>query len=266
MTEAEFDRLVERAIVAFLAEGIVARLLARQRKLLAVFGETTIGLDGAAAAVRALREAGWTVRAIASPAGCRLIAEAGHGDLGVGPVTRSNVEALARDCRAVVVATLTIDAAAKLACAIRDDLVSGLVARALERGLPVIAAVDGACPHNPERARRGFRVAPAYRDRLSANLEALKSYGIRLARSERLAGAVRRWLDSEAEERSAVAEPKSGAGMPEPMVATTSPARVFGRSDALMHRGGELRLDRGVLVTPAAADELAKRDIRLVRT
>jgi hypothetical protein len=42
--------------------------------------------------------------------------------------------------------------------------------------------------------------------------------------------------------------------------------RVFSRADAVLCGPGELRLDPQVRVTPWAADELRRRQVRLIRT
>jgi len=259
-----------QAILESLADQVVARLRARRQTALVLFTGTDLGLAQAAAAIQTLRREGWTLRLVFSEAAVSLMLPerlrglgAQADPAGAGP----ELDALLAGCGSVLVPALSVNAAAKVAWGFRDCLASRLLARALELGLPVIAATDGCCPDDPERAISGFRVTDAYRSRLRTNLEALGSYGIRLVSAEALADTARGLL-----------APEAGPARPAAAVAAV-PARpagacraragqraVFSRSDAAQCRAGELRLGRDVLVTPLAADELERRNVHLILT
>jgi len=257
-----------QAILESLADQVVARLRARRQTALVLYTGTDLGLAPAAAAIRALRQEGWTLRLVFSEAAGSLHLPERLRELGApaDPAgAGSDLDALLGGCGSVLVPALSVNAAAKVAWGFRDCLASRLLARALELGLPVIAATDGCCPDDPERAISGFRVTDAYRSRLRANLEALRSYGFRLVSALELADAARAALAPE----GWPARPAAADGPVRPAGACRARAGqrpVFSRSDAVQCLEGELRLDRGVLVTPLAADELKRRNVSLILT
>ncbi|PWC32870.1 flavoprotein [Azospirillum sp. TSO35-2] len=265
MTPADLERVVLNAIVDLLSDRIVERLRARQasswnvpsRHALVLFTGTDLGLVKAAASLRELAAEGWRLRAALSPQARRLLTPALSRDAGLcrlldGAPVDADGEALLDGCGLLLVPTLTATTAAKVACGLRDGLAPWLLARGIERGLRVVAAVDGCCPDNPARAGRGFTAPEPYREMMRAHLRALRSFGVELVPAGALALAVR--------------QTSGGAPARQPVAETPAHGRrVFGRSDAALWRDAELRLGRDVLVTPAAADELRRRDIRLVQ-
>lgn len=271
MTAAELEQAVIRAIVDLLSDRIVERLRARSRSALVLFTGTELGLAKAAAALAALREDGWDLRAVLSPRARPLLTAERAALLRLGALldgTRLDgtddpaEEALFDGRPLLLVPTLTVTTAAKVAAGQRDSLASWLVARALERGVRVVAAFDGCCPDNPARAARGFLVAEPYKALMRANLQTLRSFGVELVPAAGLARAAGGPATRPAMARLVMAPPVMGSVA---AAASAAPAkRVFGRTDAALWQGDELRVDGSLLVTPAAADELRRRNIRLV--
>ena len=265
MTPADLERAVLNAIVDLLSDRIVERLRARQtisggacsHNALVLFTGTDLGLVKAAASLRNLAAEGWRLRAALSPQAHRLLTPALSLDLGLcqlldGAPVDADGEALLDGCGLLLVPTLTATTAAKVACGLRDGLAPWLLARGIESGLRVVAAFDGCCPDNPARAERGFRAPEPYRVMMRAHIRALRSFGVELVPAGALARAVR--------------QTSGGAPVRQPATEVSAHGRrVFGRSDAALWQGTELRLGRDVLVTPAAADELSRRNIRLVQ-
>lgn len=251
----DLERAVSLAIIDCLADRVVETLQARRTAALALFTGTDIGLRQAETSIRTLRDVGWTFRMVLSAGARKVLTAKRLRAFGASPApdASSDVDALLDGCGLLLVPTLSITTAAKVACGIRDSLASRLLARALERGVAVLAASDGCCPDNPERTANGFLVTDAYKARLRSNLEVLQSYGIRLVRAGDLAAAARG-----APARAAPAAPPASA-------ASAAGKRIFSRSDAMRCRDGELRLGRDVLVTSLAADELRIRNVRLIQ-
>jgi hypothetical protein len=269
MDRAALEQAIYQAIVECLADRAIEKLRTSRKRALVLLTGSDLGLQGAMASLGALRDEGWTMRFVLS-AGAQIVltpermrgCDAGALLAAAFPAEAdTDVDALLGDCGLLLVPTLSMTTAAKVAGGIRDSLASRLVARALERGVAVVAASDGCCPDNPERAARGFMVADAYKVRLRSNLEALQSYGIRLVRAKNLAAAVHGAAATGSVTGNAVSTEPTGAG-----VGVAGEKRIFSRGDAMRCRDGDLlRLGGNVLVTPLAADELRSRNIRLVQ-
>lgn len=284
MDPRALEQAILDAIVECLADQVVERLQARPKVALALFTGTELGVSEAVKSIAALRDDGWTMRFVFSQTAGQLrlrdslTGVAGDVSTGQPGGTAGDIDedALLDGCSVVLVPTLSINSAAKIASGVRDSLPSRLVARALERGMAVVAASDGCCPDNARRIASGFHVAEAYKELMRANLEALQGYGIRLARAEKLAHAVRKVNAAAAVPVAAQPAPiappavpvATATGMPcaaEREIPATTGKRVFSRSDAVQCRERVLRLGRNVLVTSLAADELRVRNIQLIR-
>jgi len=283
MDPRALEQAILDAIVECLADRVVERLQARPKVALALFTGTELGVSEAVKSIAALRDDGWTMRFVFSQTAGQLrlrdslTGVAGDVSTGQPGGTAGDIDedALLDGCSVVLVPTLSINSAAKIATSVRDSLPSRLVARALERGMAVVAASDGCCPDNARRIASGFHVAEAYKERMRANLEALQGYGIRLARAEKLAHAVSKVNAAAvpvAAQPARIAPPAvpvaTATGAPGAVDGETPAAtgkRVFSRSDAVQCRERVLRLGRNVLVTSLAADELRVRNIQLIR-
>ena len=290
MDPRALEQAILDAIVECLADRVVERLQARPKVALALFTGTELGVSEAVKSIEAMRDDGWTMRFVFSETAGQLrlpqllngvSAAADASAAKPGSATGEFSEDVLLDgCSVLLVPSLSINSAAKIATGVRDSIPSRLVARALERGITVIAASDGCCPDNAQRIASGFHVAEAYKERMRANLEALQGYGIRLARAEKLAHAVRKMnvagvvpgvVPVTAQSRG-IASPAIPAvsAIDAVVVADGAPCvaaekRVFSRSDAVQCRERALRLGRNVLVTSLAADELRARNIQLIR-
>ena len=285
MLPAALEQTICDALIECLADRVLERLQARRKTVLALFTGTQLGAREAAKSLGALRDEGWTVRLVFSETArqARWPQSLDGLDVDVSSAAQLGAsgdfdeDALLDGCSVLLVSTLSINSAAKIASGVRDSVPSRLAARALERGIAVVAASDGCCPDNPQRIAQGFHVAEAYKQRMRTNLNALQSYGIRLVRADRLAHAAGQLKPNTARETA----PAGQASAPTPRVASralpTVPAadtgvgatagkRVFSRSDAVQCTERMCRLGRNVLVTSLAADELRARNIQLIRT
>ena len=266
MIGAQLEESIWQAIICCLADRIVASLRARQKTALVLLMATDLGLEQLPNCLGVLRHEGWILRSVLSAQARKTFSAAQLNAAGVDPVADddADVDALLDGCGSVLVPALSINSAAKVACGIRDSLASALLARALERGMTVIAATDGCCPDNPERLAQGFLVSDAYKVRLRANLQALRDFGVRLVPACELASAAQQAGGPAAEIRVRAAE---AVTMPSAsFAASAGDRRIFSRSDAVQCQPGELRLGRDVLVTPLAVDELRIRNVRLIQT
>ena len=84
------------------------------------------------------------------------------------------------DSQFVIIPSLTINTAAKVANCISDNLLTNMISRAMATGKPIVAAIDGCCPDNKVREQLGFKVTEAYKAKMRHNLEDMLAYGITL--------------------------------------------------------------------------------------
>lgn len=248
----DLDGLIDRILIDSLSDRIVERMRARARSALVLFAGTDLGLESALLQLHELRGAGWSFEVAEAPE-ARPLLEGRLAGLGAGEAEGTVGDMLARN-GLVIVPTLNMTLAAKVALGIADDPLSALLQGALERGGRIIAARDGVCPNGRERRARGLLPAPAYRNTMSGHLQTLADYGFELSWASRLASAV-----------TARRPAPAAAPAPVSIQAPTQSAGVFGWREARGWQGSELHLGRGVLVTPLAAEELRARAIRLVK-
>jgi hypothetical protein len=102
-----------------------------------------------------------------------------------------NEKALLKDVKHIIIPTLTMNSAAKIALGIADTMATNIIAGAIMKGLTVTAAIDACDPKNTERLAKGYnKIPPAYEKRISAYLYDLQGYGVKLAESGNLYHAV----------------------------------------------------------------------------
>jgi hypothetical protein len=248
----DVDGALDRILIDLLSDRIIERMKVTARSALVLFAGTDLGLAPALEQLGMLRQAGWSLQVVEA-ADARPLLDGRLASLEVVQAQGSGNDLLANN-RLVLVPTLSVTLAAKVALGIADDPLSALLQGALERGSRIVAARDGACPNGRERRARGLLPAPAYRATMSGYLQTLADYGIELSWASRLATAVKGEPLPHALTAPAVSAPPSARS-----------ARVFGWQEARAWQGAELHLGRDVLVTTLAAEELRARAIRLVK-
>lgn len=241
------DTVLDRILIELLSDRIVERMKARATSALVLVAGTDLGLEPALEQLQALHGAGWSFDVALAPEARAFVGDRLATFRPAEGSAEGSAGGLLGRCGLVLVPALSLSLAAKVALGIADDPLSTLLQGALERGIRIVAARDGVCPNARDRRARGLLPPPAYRRMMGGHLETLAGYGIELCWAARLAAAV-----TQAPATPDIAAPAPTAG-------------VFGLSAARGVAGGELRLGRGVLVTPAAAEELRARGIRLVR-
>lgn len=96
----------------------------------------------------------------------------------------------------IILPTLTVNTAAKMANGIQDTQITSMAGWALMMGKPVIAVTNSADPDSPEFNRLGFSAGGGqYRNKLQDNLKTLKMFGVKLVEADYLLPAVMQTLD-----------------------------------------------------------------------
>ncbi|PTV93982.1 hypothetical protein C8J27_11032 [Rhodobacter aestuarii] len=232
---------LDRILIDLLSDKIVAALKARATHGIVLFSDTDLGLEPALSGLEGLRAKGWTMEWQAAPAFRDMLAPR-------LPFAEAPAQVQLVRAGLVLVPTLSLSLAAKVATGIADDPQSALLGEALDRGLRIVAARDGVCPGARDRAARGLTPQnPARRALMSGHLESLAAQGVELCWAARLAHTV--LGTQEAAAPAAVAQDTG----------------IFGWQQARAYGAPVLRLGRAVLLTPLAADILAARGIAIER-
>ncbi|MDR1292159.1 MAG: hypothetical protein LBJ91_02015 [Clostridiales Family XIII bacterium] len=277
---AVIEKIVEDTVVSVLVDQILRRVALHNRKAIVVFTEALLGFDAALDSLRELKKNGLAMTGvIAQSKDEALDRPAIKEALGVASLCgeMGHIEALelAGESDFVIVPTLSISSAAKLAHGITDSVATGVIQAALFKGAVVIASRDASCPNNRQRADMGFSANGAYRFMMSENLGKLSDFGVRLTSSDGLADAViAEGLCLARIERRTSADRAPGEDRVPGAGATTRPyraasgnrSRILALSDVnTLARGSGLRIGKDVRVTALAAERIREMRIKLIR-
>lgn len=247
----DMDSALDRILLDLLSDRIIERMKGGApvppRSALVMFAESDFGLEAAVSQLLQLQAGGWSFEAVFAPRAL-VLTEGRLAGLNMEKVDGPVADLLARH-QLILVPALSLSLAAKVAVGIADDQLSALLQGALERGTRVIAARDGICPNARDRRDRGLLPNAALQATMSGHLQKISDYGVELSWAARLVAAV------------------NGTGrQPSPVSNTLRKTGVFGLREARGFSGSELQLGSGVIVTPAALEELRVRNIRLDRS
>lgn len=258
-------------------EDLVARIVARvvalldgqqsglpARRVLVLFSGATCGIQAGLEAIGRMGRAGHHVTVVLSPAAGALTGEdrvrAAGAQQVIGPGVWADAPGLVRASDLVLLPTLSMNLAARLALGLLDSLVSTLAIGALLAGKPVIAVRDGADPEGAAGRIFGAHGAPALRARLQGNLKTLAAYGIELVSESDFLAAVERHLVAPGKVPATAT--RSGNGSCSGMITQTG---IVTQTDlAAIEPGGILHLSPGSRLTPLAFDHARRLGIQIV--
>lgn len=201
MNRTEFENALMSTIVDYISDQVILRYMDACKKATVLFTGALIGYGDAVASLKELKNDGWSLTAVLSKAASEVLTEERiKNDIGPDVIYVEGAPVDGRkiidDNALVIIPTLTINTAAKIANCISDNLITNMISRAMSLGKPIIAAIDGCCPDNEIRAKIGFKVTEAYKARMRRNLEDIQSYGITLTVDKNLYNKVDRVFGS----------------------------------------------------------------------
>ncbi|MFN8456168.1 MAG: flavoprotein [Anaerolineae bacterium] len=178
-----------------LVDKVVARILAlingepidiTARNVLMLFSGASTGFVVGMEAIKRLTCSQHTLTIVLTPSASHVITEAqvrkaGAGEI-IGPNDWANAPELVRRSDVVLIPTLSMNLAARLALGLMDSLISTLVIGSLLAGKAVVAVKDGADPNGKAGLVFGAAAgaAPTLRATLEGHLTTLASYGVEL--------------------------------------------------------------------------------------
>lgn len=263
MDKAIIDEIITK-VVALVRARMAAD--AKQQRVLMLFSGASTGYVVGMETIQLLTQANHNLTVFMTASALHVIGEdnvrrAGAQEI-IGPQQWVNTPKLVRESDLVLVPTLSMNTAARLALGLMDSLFSTLVLGALLAEKPVIAVCDGADPYGNgglifSDTNTG---AAALRQKLAGNLSTLIDFGVNLVKEEEFVTAVLHQLQPAA-----------------PQPAPASPARVLsvgmgnGRSPILTAAdlaacqfGSSLHLPAGTRLTPLAQETAYRQNLRLV--
>lgn len=275
MTEQE--QHIHSIVAQVIAERVAQKLLERQKKALVVYTGSNMGIEPGLECLRALREEdGFTFRVLLTRSAAEMLdtsairSALNPEEFWVEKPTDSP-EALTARYDTILVPALTVNTAAHVAACMADTPAAAIILDGLMRGKNVVVAVDGCCPDNPERIRRGFRMTEALKDKLRENKDTLKSFGALLTTSDHLRETAKKAILSFA--------PASAPDKPEPkmraeskpekgVAAGTFRAELEGRVFSGKHiksypDHATIIVPKRTIITQLVSDEARRRDIRI---
>ena len=186
------ENIIEESIIDYIVEKVIEKIINKSKRGLLLFTGETIGYDKSIESINKLKMDGWEFDVVMSKSAQKLITEDKvRNSIGVKNIITSDDELVINDLlqrnNIIIIPTLTMNSASKIANCISDTLITKIVSMALILGKSVVASINGCCPYNEERLRvYGNNLTNFHKKRLSLNLEILKEYNIKLTSSENL--------------------------------------------------------------------------------
>lgn len=262
MDEALIDKIVARVLALMSGEPVEVA----PRHVLMLFSGASTGFVAGMEAIRRLGASAHTLTVVLSPSASQIVTEAQVRKAGavavIGPGQWCDAPGLVHEADLLLIPTLSMSVAGRLALGLMDSLVSTLTLGALLAGKPVLAIRDGAEPGG-----RGGEVfgavagaATALRATLEHHLATLESFGVELVREPEFLVAVERRLLTGARFRSSNSPTL-------PVSASLISSSFITESDLLsLPPGSTLRLPPGSRLTPQAQDTAARLHLILATT
>ena len=247
MTEPELVELVRRTVLEVLAAHTTQPIPEPPaQRALVLFNGAWLGFDESIEQLRRVRDAGVHLDVIQTDSARRFLDQDKIASL--GPEVSDK---LVSDHPMLVIPTLTVNCAAKVAHGMADSLATNVIHEFILLNRPVIAARTAACPDDPAKREWFPDIPPAFAAVLRQNLAALASFGVRLTAVDHLHDQVMQaWSDLTA----------TPADKPVDLPDLVSHGLLAEVPD-----GGVLTVAPRALITALARDEAMARGIRIER-
>ncbi len=259
------EEIVNRAV-----EAVFQRLIASvpRRKILMVFTGAGSGYVAGKDAVHLLIEGGHSLKVVMSSAAGFLIGEENIRKAGAQEIILSDqwiwTPTLVKENDLILVPTLSMNTAAKLALGLMDSLANTIILGGLLAGKPVIAIADGADPYGDGGKVFGEddSTAPLLRSRYSENLSSLKALGIHLVRKENFLSTVISYLH---DTHSKIEETQTGSHSSAEVTHTAALSSSWITAAELsgFRRGQTVQIPRGAHLTPLARETARQLGLNL---
>ncbi|MCB0213217.1 MAG: hypothetical protein KDJ52_27995 [Anaerolineae bacterium] len=179
---------MDKLIIAEIVKQVIAELRqnAPSQHVLTLFSGASTGFVVGMEAIKRMTAQGHRVTVVFTPSAVNIITEEHARNAGateiVMPDQWVDAPGLTWNTDLVLMPTLSINTAARLALGLMDNLITTLIMGSILGGKPVIAIRDGADPYGKggEIFNAQDGVATVLKDKMKHNLESLATFGIEL--------------------------------------------------------------------------------------
>lgn len=194
--DARLSELMEKSIIEYIVQRVIEKLQDRNKRAIVLFTGATIGFKQSIESLNKLKKDGWKFDVILSNGarnvlGEELIKKSLNIETVMTEDNKIDIRSLLNDNSLIIVPSLTVNSASKVANCISDTIVTNIISKGLISGKKIIASINACCIDNEERkAIYNDHTTQAYKNKLRNHLETIKSYGVILTTSENLAHKV----------------------------------------------------------------------------
>lgn len=276
---SELQNLIQNALIEYIVNKVIEKLEQRQKTALVLFTGASIGFRQSIESLNKLQQNGWQFKVVISKAAEDVLTEdLIKKSLNIESVIKEddkpNIKELLDQNNLIIIPSLTINTASKIANCISDTLITNIVSKAMMSGKKIIASLNACCIENEERKSiYGDNVSLAYKNKLKNNLETIKSYEIELTTSENLFYKVEKYSKKNLNTNNLVInnqskDNKKTIDLKQPQDKNSLyiklDKKVISRADVYENRGyNYIFVDKGSLITDLAKEEAKKLNLKI---
>ena len=276
---SELQNLIQNALIEYIVNKVIEKLEQRQKTALVLFTGASIGFRQAIESLNKLQQNGWQFKVVISKAAEEVLTEdLIKKSLNIESVIKEDdkpdIKELLDQNNLIIIPSLTINTASKIANCISDTLITNIVSKAMMSGKKIIASLNACCIENEERKSiYGDNVSLAYKNKLKNNLETIKSYEIELTTSENLFYKVEKYSKKNLNTNNLVInnqskDNKKTIDLKQPQDKNSLyiklDKKVISRADVYENRGyNYIFVDKGSLITDLAKEEAKKLNLKI---
>jgi hypothetical protein len=276
---SELQNLIQNALIEYIVNKVIEKLEQRQKTALVLFTGASIGFRQSIESLNKLQQNGWQFKVVISKAAEEVLTEdLIKKSLNIESVIKEDdkpdIKELLDQNNLIIIPSLTINTASKIANCISDTLITNIVSKAMMSGKKIIASLNACCIENEERKSiYGDNVSLAYKNKLKNNLETIKSYEIELTTSENLFYKVEKYSKKNLNTNNLVInnqskDNKKTIDLKQPQDKNSLyiklDKKVISRADVYENRGyNYIFVDKGSLITDLAKEEAKKLNLKI---
>lgn len=276
---SELQNLIQNALIEYIVNKVIEKLEQRQKTTLVLFTGASIGFRQSIESLNKLQQNGWQFKVVISKAAEDVLTEdLIKKSLNIESVIKEDdkpdIKELLDQNNLIIIPSLTINTASKIANCISDTLITNIVSKAMMSGKKIIASLNACCIENEERKSiYGDNVSLAYKNKLKNNLETIKSYEIELTTSENLFYKVEKYSKKNLNTNNLVInnqskDNKKTIDLKQPQDKNSLyiklDKKVISRADVYENRGyNYIFVDKGSLITDLAKEEAKKLNFKI---